>query len=322
MLVRSGPLSDAAIQRLVAERFVPVAIDLAMVRPDWRFTPEGSVSCTTACYVPEEGAVFEPILKQDPMSQGIWLVTAEGKVLRSSYHVTPAPMLAVMRAAVREWEEIGGAPPLALPPRLTGPRADPAEPPAAVVLRFYGRLDDGSGAAPYRDTLRFTRREWEALWPEAPTVGQTLELPAAALEAIMRRLYAGEMRLAVRPEEIRHAEARVTVRSIENGIAVADVQGRLAMSGSFPFIARHRQYDAALRGEIHLRADSREPTRVEIVSDGEWRAEYPEGLPQTAVDLYPTATLGGRLVLGPPTRLVFLIELDQPPVSGAALVER
>jgi hypothetical protein len=315
-------LSDPEVLSLIARQFVPVAVDVGSVRPDWKFIPHGTSNYTPEHLGDREKELFAAIEKQDPQSQGIWLTTPDGKVLRSSYHVSAQPMLAMMEAAIADWKRLGGTDPLPIPPsvRCTGPCLEPL--PGTVRLTFHGRLvtDSSHPPEPLRDTLDVSEKDFEELLAREPQPGQTHEVPARLMQSWATRLYSGEMRLAVRPEEIRSAHATVTIEEVGQELVTGQVQGAIELDGVVPLSTRRRLLHSELTGTLQWRLDSRELQTVRIVCDGMWQAEYPGGIPAVSLDIYPGGASPEPLRLCPPLRMLFLIEYVRPDAASAAPV--
>ena len=318
ILVRSGPLSDPGIQELIAEHFVPVALDVGGVRLKWKFVPESTPNYVPPAYEMEDVSLFAAIERQDPLSQGVWLTTPEGKVLRSSYQVYAEPMLDVMRLALEDWRKQGAPNPSPLPVRRRRADLKSELVEGGVRLRIYGRLLDGGNLPPFRDSLDLSPQELERLLPTKVEPGVSVKVPDELLVEIATRLYPGEMRVAVRPEEVRQVGATITINAVEDGIARAKLEGYVELEGEFPFSSRRRLLQSNLIGEMEWRVEPRQLASLQIVSDGIWQAEYPEGVSPTKLDVYPVAIPSARMVMSPPIRMMFLIELaraeaDRPP---------
>jgi len=309
ILVRSGPLSHPTVRRLIADHFVPVAIDIARFRQVWgdiRETAKLSPGGLEPVAPPDESelALFRSIEQQDSMPQGVWMTTPDGTLLRSAYCVTPHPMLSAMKAAIAEWQDLTNAAPL--------PLRAASESSGESTLTFYGRLLDGGSHVIFRDSALLSAEQWLGVLPDSPRLGQSFEVPQAVLQVIASRIYPGEMRLIIRSEEIKHVAASMTVRAIENGIALADLRGSLEVVGSFPFSTRRRQHEANLTGELRWRLTPPELLSVQLVSDGKWQGDYPEGRLSASTDIYPGGMIpGGQMAMSPPMRLLFLVEMPE-----------
>lgn len=286
---------------------MPVAIDVGSVRQKWKFAA-GTPNYTPAEAGTEEVQLFSAIERQSPMSQGIWLTTPAGKVLRESYHVNAGPMIDVMRLAVADWKKQGGAPPIPVPGRAKRKSVDAAAD-GSVRLAIHGRLLDGSDMPPFRDSVDFSADQLLGLLPEKIEPGSSIDVPSVILREFASRLYPGELRLAIRPEEVQTATAIVAIADVEDGIARAELEGQIEIDGVFPFSSRHRTLKARLAGEMSWQVQSRKLVALRIVSDGTWQAEYPPGVLPTVADIYPGGTMSlGPPVMSSPMRMLFLIE--------------
>jgi hypothetical protein len=318
ILVRSGPLSHPEVQRTINDYCVPVAFDLCAILPyraehmNQLAAPESSTRSLTEQTGEQdpEIATFLAIQRQNPLNKGIWITTPDGKVLCSSYQVTAEPMLALLNATVADWRKSANGPPLPLAAaKIESSEVEVIETPdQACRLLVHGRLLDDSNNL-FRDVIDLSRAECRQLVPETLHVGDSVALPENTLKRLVTRFHPGEMRLALNREDVRSVTAEVTITRIEAGVAHAELKGKLEVDGVWIAGGRRRQHQATLAGTIQWHIERQAPTAIEIVSDGTWQAEYPEGFkPGSDLDTYPGGP-SGRLVMSPPMRMLFLAEL-------------
>jgi hypothetical protein len=319
ILVRSGPLSHPEVAKRIRESFVPVAIEVSNYKPTWDdidatvSAAAGGRAGSMAPIPPEaDVAAFRDIDQQGSMAQGIWITTPDGKLLCNYYGLQPRVLLDSMNAALGEWKLLCQAAPLALPD--VQPAAAEATPPVPgqVRLLFFGRLLDGMSRTIFRDSAYFAADLWQNCLPRQPSISDEFGCPNELLELIASRLYPGEMRLVMRREEFTHLSASLHVRQVADGVAVAELHGEVSADGTFPFSDRRRQYEGRLRGELTWRVDPCEVLAFQVISDGAWQAEYPNGRPAAVMDVYPGGRPPGRLEMSQPLRLMFLVEVPAP----------
>lgn len=319
ILVRSGPLANPAVQQAILDYCVPVVFEIRRALPTWVNVPGiGDPEAERIKAAPEEDpevAAFLKIHQQDPMTQGIWITTPDGKLLRSSYQTAALPMLGTIEAAVRDWRKIQPEPPLPLPEEALvnqWPETSPC-PPDVTRLKVFGRLVDGSNFEPFRDDIDISQSMWTSILPRDVTEGTEFELPHEFLLELATRLYSGEMRMRLRPEEVREVTCVGRVISLRDGVAAAELKGHVEVKGAVSFnFSRPREYKARLRGVVRWKPGQAPPEQFTLIADGLWRSMYPEGMKELAqYDVYPAQSIA-KLVWCEPTRMIFLVEY--PPV--------
>ncbi len=323
ILVRSGPLSHPAVQKAILDYCVPVVFEIRRALPTWVGIPGlGDPEAERIMASPDEDpevAAFLAIHSQDPMTQGIWITTPDGKLLRSSYQTAAAPMLGTIEAALRDWRKIESRPPLPLPESALvnqWPETSPC-PSDVTRLKVFGRLLDGSNFEPFRDDIDIPKSIWGTFLPQKPAEGAEFELPRPFLLEIATRFYSGEMRMRLRPEEVQSVRCKGRIVAVKDGVAEAELRGEVSIKGAVAFsLTREREYQAQLRGLVRWRPGDLEPKQFLLVADGNWRSQYPEDMTElVAYDVYPAQSIA-KLVWCPPTRMIFLVEYPPAFVPG------
>ena len=319
ILVRSGPLAHPEVQKAIMQYCVPVVFEVRRALPSWVDVPGlGDPEAEQIAADPEddpEVAAFLKIHQQEPMSQGIWIVTPDLKLLRTSYQTAPDPMYGTILAAVRDWKSEHQADPLPLPKEayeVDWPETSPC-PPEVMRIKVYGRLLDGRNFEPFRDDVDIPKSRWRSVLPEQPVVGQVVALPEPLARQFASRLYSGEIRLRLRPEEIKEVSLRLEVTAVEGQRARGTLEGHARIEGASSFnFRRRREFEGRFRGELEWDVAGRSVERLLLVADGLWRAEYPQGTTDfAAYDVYP-AQQPATLEWSKPMRMLFLFEY--PPV--------
>lgn len=319
-MVRSGPLSDPQIRRTIADHFVPVVFDLCQTmpyrvpddRPFAQLAP--SASNESGLLDEREVAAFFAVQQQEPLIKGIWITTPDGTVLSSSQQGSASAMLALLQATIVNWQGQSGGPPLPLNDAPPGSTACTTGDEFSLVI--HGRLVDGTVHEPFRDLIGLTQDECRQFMPSRLRVGESVAVPVDIMRRIVTRFYAGEMRLALNRDEVRDVSANVTINRVAAGTADAELNGSLDVDGVWVGRGRRRLYRASLLGRVRWDIERNHPIELEIVSDGTWQAEYPEGFrPGTDIDNYPGGP-SGRLVMSLPMRLLFVAKLTSSTSPG------
>ena len=211
--------------------FVPVAVNLSKIRRD-----------------PTTGDWFRSIQRQQDQYQGIWVVSAEGKVLapdhsfrrwaptataREIFDTQKRDMLEMAQASLKTFGPVKSRqvkPQEQLPNRGVGVKPD-----GKVDLAIYRRkLHNGKSDGPgLRDTLPLSKEEWAALAPPRPAAGTEWVIPAAVARKMVRALCTntfGTPEALPGPGDAKVAELRGTVESLEDGRA------RVRFTGTFEAI--------------------------------------------------------------------------------------
>jgi hypothetical protein len=273
--------ADPDLIRLARESFIPVAGD------DWYQRRRND----------DEGTFFRKVADQGPRKgaggstrQGIYCLTASGKLLAYRNHQDPRVMLQVLRDALVRWQKLpaaerkpGGV--KVADPAKVDPRYARTPPEGGLILNVFTRIlnrekgqcvrgqcstPGGEGAA--RDHLWLTRQEWQGLIPAEPRKGQRFAMPAGIAQRILRFHLLDNTRgepPSWNSQEVRKHALNWTVTEVTPG------EVRLALEGS-ALLATHsdpdraqRGFDVALRGELRYDRKARAITRFDLLAVGD-----------------------------------------------------
>jgi hypothetical protein len=207
---------------------VPVAVNLSKIRRD-----------------PTTGDWFRSIQRQQDQYQGIWIVSAEGKVLapdhsfrrwaptataREIFDIQKRDMLEMAQASLKAF---GPVKPRQVKPREQLPyRGVGVKPDGKVDLTVYRRkLHQGKSDGPVlRDTIPLGKEEWAALAAPRPAAGAEWVIPGAVARKMVRALCTntfGTPEALPGPEDAKVAELRATVEAVQDGRARIRFTGTL-----------------------------------------------------------------------------------------------
>jgi hypothetical protein len=245
-----------------------------------------------------EGLFFRKVADQGPRKgaggstrQGIYCLTASGKLLAYKNGQDPRVMRAALQLGLKRWQALPAeerrpgavkVPPLGkLDPRYT--RTPPA---GGLILRSYTRILDrteegkyvrgtcGSpgGDRPARDHVWLTKAEWQFLVPAAPHKGQVLPMPAALTRRLVRFHLLDNTRgepASWRADEVRRASLTWTVTAVSDSEVTLDLTGEALLATDANPEKANRGYDAALRGVLRYDRARKVITRLDILALGE-----------------------------------------------------
>jgi hypothetical protein len=197
-----------------------VAVDLKMIRTD-----------------PDTRDWFRAIQRQQEQYQGIWIVSAEGKVLapdhpfrrwkntataKEIFDSLKRDMLEMAQAALKAFGPVQPRqvkPREQLPYRGVGIRSD-----GNLDLAIYKRkLHEGKSDGPgLRDTLPLKKEEWAALTPPKPVAGTEWVIPEAVARKMVRPLCINTLGSSTSmpgPEDAKLAQLTAKVEAVEDGKA-------------------------------------------------------------------------------------------------------
>jgi len=214
--LRLGPLSREEVVRRVSAGFVPVALDKRALTKD-------------------HGEEFlRSLQRQKSQYHGIWIASADGLVLSSNDGKSGK--------GVEGWtQDILGAMDVALKPYgpaaprtveasdLTPYRGRGVLPDGGVSLAVYARLTHrGARDGPVvLDAVTLTAAEGSLLVPPSMTVGAEWAVPEAVARKFFRILLpVSDPEFLPRPDQLRTAEFRATVASIDGATATVRLAGR------------------------------------------------------------------------------------------------
>jgi hypothetical protein len=188
--------AEPEVVRMAKEDYVPVAAD------DWyqrrRDDAEGQFFRAVADQGPRKGA-------GGSTRQGVYCLTADGKLLAYRNHHDPDVMRDVLKQGLAEWKKLPEA--RRKPGAVEVPDAGKADaryartpPPGGLIVTVQTRILDRDGKGGYRkgacefdggdqaarDHLWLTADEWKSLVPADAKAGQQLPVPDAVAERIVR----------------------------------------------------------------------------------------------------------------------------------------
>jgi hypothetical protein len=213
-------MSEELVITLISRNFVPVAQNLYVIRED-----KGPA-----------GTFFRDVQKQRPAQyQGLYVVTAEGRVLAShqqykSEKTWPQEVLADLELGLKA---IGDVKPRdakrvdPLPYRGKGVKDD-----GSVVLAIYLRYSIKNIPLmelpnPTIDSLPLTAEEWAAWAPTKPGLGMSWNVPEGVARQFSRVLGPSDEDSMPRPKEVSAIQFTGKVQNIEDGIAHLSYTGHL-----------------------------------------------------------------------------------------------
>jgi hypothetical protein len=278
--------SHPEIVQLATSQFVPVAAD------DWYQRRRDD----------EEGKFFRSVADQGPRKgeggatrQGVYCLTASGKLLAYRNPSNPDAMLVELRRALSAWEKLPAA--QREPGAVSVPSQPPEEidaryrrnpPPGALIVNVYTRVlerdadgklvackggetgYEGLGAA--LDHLWITQAESKALVTGTRAPGETFAMPPAIIQRMARFHLVDNTR--GEPDHWTPAQVRSAAVSCEVVRSDAD-EVRLELTGSALLSTQsdvdqsRRGYDAALAGEVWFDRRQERFTRFDLLVLGE-----------------------------------------------------
>jgi hypothetical protein len=280
---RALAFSDKEVLRMASEEFVPVAGD------DWYQRRREDA----------EGAFFRKVADQGPRKgqggstrQGIYCLTASGKLLAYKNHQDPEVMRDVLRRALEEWKK--------LPAEERGPGAvkvadadkiDPhytrTPPEGGLVLNVYTRIlardgKDGwtkgtcerpGGDQAARDHLWLTRAEWQSLIPDKATRGDEFPVPAAVASRLVRFHLIdntrGEPPMWTR-EQVRILKLTLTVEEADEKRLLLRLRGAVLLATAADANKADRGFDAQLSGQVGYDRAKKAIDRFDVVALGDY----------------------------------------------------
>ena len=192
--------SDSNIIRLATDKFIPVACD------DWYQRRRQDA----------EGEFFRGVAEQGPRGdsadgtkQGIYCLTAGGRLLAYKNSADPSVMQEVLEQALHRWNELPEsitAPGAVAVPELTAEQIDKryarTPPSNGLIINVYTRVLErdangvfqkcGDATSGYEgfataiDHMWLTKADWLALFPPNPAPGTTQDLPSPIAERMIR----------------------------------------------------------------------------------------------------------------------------------------
>jgi hypothetical protein len=280
--VRVLTFADAEIIRLACEDFVPVAGD------DWyqrrRQDPEGEFFRKVADQGPHKGA-------GGSTRQGIYCLTADGKLLAYRNHQDPKVMRQVLKQALAEWKKLPGArrKPGAVEvvePAKVDQRYTLTLPQGGLIVNVYTRVLDrdekgalcsgtsskAGGDRPAHDHLWLTQAEWKALIPAKAKKGDTLPMPAKVALRIFRFHLLDNTRGEPplwHKHEVRSGKITLTVEEVGAKGVRLRLDGSALLATEADTAKAKRGFEVRLLGYLDYNAGSKKIDRFNLVAVGE-----------------------------------------------------
>lgn len=244
-----------------------------------------------------EGRFFRTVADQGPRKgeggttrQGIYIFSAEGKLLAYKNAQDPAVMREVLQRGLQEFRKLPetqrkpGGVKIDDAPEVDN-RYHRAPPAGALVVRVYTRILDrdkeglcrGSckftgGDASARDHLWITAPEARAMIPKNHKPGARSPMPAAVAERILRFHLVdntrGEPDFWAR-DQIRSQEMTLTVVEADDQHVRLRIDGNALLTTSADTDAARRGYDVRLLGTIQYDVSRKSVTAFDLVAIGE-----------------------------------------------------
>jgi hypothetical protein len=274
--------ADREVIALLRDAFVPVAGD------DWYQRRRDDA----------EGQFFRRVADQGPRKgrggstrQGIYVLTAGGRLLAFSNHRDPGVMKSVLARGLRAWQQLPAAerrpgaievPPLA----KTDPRFTRRPPAGGLIVDVHARILDrdkrdelcrGSCRVPggdqaSHDHLWLTEAEWRGLVPASAKVGDSFPLPRRLLLRIVRFHLVDNTRGEPpfwSARDVRQAEGTLTVEEAGPAGIKLRLKGRALLATNADPKRAERGFDVALLGYLHYNAGTKALDRFDVVAVGE-----------------------------------------------------
>jgi hypothetical protein len=285
---RALAFADPAVIQLIRRSFIPVAGD------DWyerrREDDQGRFFRSVADQGPRKG-------KGGDTRQGIYLLSAGGKLLAYRNHQDPAVIQEVLRRGLAEFERLPadqrrpGA--VRVPDRTTIDAHYDRQPPKdGLILNVYSRILDRSGEHDYcrgtctvpggdraaHDHLWLTAEEWRILIPASAKVGQEIVIPRRVVYRLARFHLVDNTRgeppfwdrAAVRRHDLKLRVAEVT----NHGLTLR-LEGSILITTSADLDRAERGFDARLSGVIRYDIRAGRIDRLDVVAIGDHWGEGP-----------------------------------------------
>jgi hypothetical protein len=279
---RALAFADAEIVRLARESYIAVAGD------DWYQRRRQDA----------EGKFFRGVADQGPRKgeggstrQGIYCLTADGKLLIYKNHQDPTVMRDVLRQGLKEWKK--------LPESRRKPGAVKVEDlgktdrrytrtPAAggLVINVYTRILERDtkgtlrrGKSTYRggdqaahDHLWLTREDWRVLVPARAKVGARRAMPAHLVRRIVQFHLIdntrGEPPMWER-EQVRSSKLTLTVEEAGKNTVRLRMDGLALLATDAKTSKAARGFDVRLLGYVEYDARAKKITRFDLVALGD-----------------------------------------------------
>lgn len=282
MAGRALAFADSDLIQLASKTFIPVAGD------DWYQRRRQD----------DEGEFFRRVADQGPRKgvggstrQGIYCLTASGKLLAYKNSRDAEVMLETLRVGLKRWNALPAAERAAGAIKVPEPgKVDPAyarkPPDGGLVLKAYTRILDRDDKGKYvrgtcptqggdqaaRDHVWLTKSERQSLIPADPRKGQRFDMPAGIARRLVRFHLADNTRGEPNywgPGEVRKAELVWTVRDVTEGILDLELTGKALLATDADPTKARRGYDVALSGQLRYDRAKQAIVRLDILAIGE-----------------------------------------------------
>jgi hypothetical protein len=245
-----------------------------------------------------EGEFFRKVADQGPRKgaggstrQGIYIFTAEGKLLAYRNAQDPDVMRRVLKQGLTAYQQLPedkrrpGAVQVAEPGRADN-RYDRKPPAGGAVLNVYtrildhddkGKLCHGSckfpgGDKTAHDHLWLTAAEIQSLVPAGARVGDSFPLPQAIAQRLLRFHLVdntrGEPPLWTR-EQVRKSELRLQVEEVSDKGVRLKLEGHALLSTNADERRAERGFDVHLLGTVEVDARKTRLVRFDVVAVGD-----------------------------------------------------
>ena len=264
MAGRALAFSDPEILRLARDEYVPVAGD------DWyqrrREDDEGRFFRSVADQGPRRGA-------GGSTRQGIYCLTASGKLLAYKNAQDAGVMRDVLRQGLAKWRQLPAAerrPGAHQYPALGKPdeRYVRTPPPGGLIVNVYTRILDhdgkdglcrgtcsfSGGDQAARDHLWLTKADWQTLTRAASRTGQQFPMPRPLADRLLRFHLVDNTRGEPdfwRPGDVRKAELSWTVEEATPASLRLRLDGSALLATDADPDRAKRGYDVRLLGYLH-----------------------------------------------------------------------
>jgi hypothetical protein len=249
-----------------------------------------------------EGIFFRGVADQGPRKgeggstrQGIYLLTADGKLLAYKNSQDASVMREVLATGLKEWKK--------LPPDHRKPGAVKVEdldkpdarytrtlPEGGLILTVYTRIldtkeqdilckgncDTPGGDRAARDHLWLTKGEWQSLIPAKPAKGDSFAVPEAVADRILRFHLIDNTRGEPpmwTAKEIRSKRLTLRVEKADDNGVHLRLEGSALLATHEDPAKADRGFDARMLGDVHYNAGKKTIDRFDLAVLGDhWGA--------------------------------------------------